>query len=251
MAILHCLRYFRKQRTFFAGHRSTAYNLQLFMILDLGVVDYQEALKTQREFVNKRRLNEISDSIIIAQHPPVLTIGRSGSRDNLLVKENFLTGNGIKVIDVERGGDITFHGPGQIVSYPILDLKNRSMDLHRYLRDLEEVAISFLKIYGVRGSRKKEATGVWVDESKIVSIGIAAKDWITYHGLSVNVNVDTGFFSMINPCGFKDLKVTSLKDILSRRLPMREAKDKLLDELKNMFGPKIMESANECCSALA
>ena len=221
------------------------------MILDLGTIDYEDALKIQHGLVNQRRLGIISDSILILEHPPVFTIGRSGSRENLLADESALIQKGIKVIDADRGGDITFHGPGQIVSYPILDLKNRSMDLHRYLRDLEEVAISFLKIYGVRGSRKKEATGVWVDESKIVSIGIAAKDWITYHGLSVNVNVDTGFFSMINPCGFKDLKVTSLKDILSRRLPMREAKDKLLDELKNMFGPKIMESANECCSALA
>ncbi len=206
------------------------------MILDLGLIDYQDALKLQRELVGKRRFNEISDSALIVEHPAVFTIGRNGSRDNLLVEEGFLTKKGIRVIDTDRGGDITFHGPGQLVLYPVIDLKRRVKDLHRYLRDLEEVAILFLKRYGIKGERVKDATGVWVDQRKIAFIGVAAKDWVTYHGLSVNIDVDTRFFSMMNPCGTKDMKVTSLKEVLGRTVSMYEAKKALLRELERVFG---------------
>ncbi len=200
------------------------------MILDLGMIDYEAALKFQRELVCKRRVQEIDDCVLIVEHPPVFTIGRSGSRQNLLVGEEYLSEKGINVVDVDRGGDITFHGPGQLVSYPIIDLKERIKDLHNYLRDLEEVAIGFLKKYDVIGNRIKDATGVWVGDRKIAFIGIAAKDWVTYHGMSVNVNTNLEFFSMINPCGMKNIKVTSLKEILRREIPMYEAKKVLLNE---------------------
>ncbi len=221
------------------------------MILDIGLIDYSDALKLQRELVNKRRLNQIKDSILILEHPPVYTIGRSGSRDNLLVKEESLTEKGINILDVDRGGDITFHGPGQLVAYPIIDLKNRNKDLHAYLRDLEEAAILFLKKYTVTGQRIEGATGVWVKEKKIVSVGIAAKDWVTYHGLSININNDLKFFSMINPCGMKNIKITSLKDILGAEIPMYEAKKMLLAEFKHIFGFKDMENVNEYSASVA
>lgn len=206
------------------------------MILDLGLIDYEDALKTQRELVSKRKLQIIGDSALVVEHPSVFTIGRSGSRNNLLVDEKFLSENGIKVLDVDRGGDITFHSPGQLVVYPIIDLKERVRDLHNYLRELEKVVISFLKKYGVKGMTRKGAAGVWVGEEKIAFIGVAAKDWITYHGLGVNISNDIKFFSMINPCGIKSLRVTSLAKILRRDIPMYEAKKVFSSEFNKAFG---------------
>ena len=221
------------------------------MILDLGIIDYSEALKIQRELVNKRKADEIPDSILVVEHPPVFTIGRGGSRKNLLVEEEYLSKQGIAVMNVDRGGDITFHSPGQLVIYPILDLKKRTKDLHKYLRDLEEVVIGFLNVYDVIGRRFDGATGIWVQDRKIASIGIAAKDWVTYHGLSVNINNDTRFFSMINPCGIKDLKVTSLKSILGREVQQGLAKRILLDEFNNIFSTEEVKSVYEFGPAMA
>lgn len=221
------------------------------MVLDLGVIDYNDALKLQRELVNKRRAGQISDSLLIVEHPPVLTIGRGGSRKNLLVKEEYLNSRLIKVIDVDRGGDITFHSPGQIVIYPILDLKERTRDLHRYMRDLEEVAIKFLQRYAVFGIRCADATGVWVLDKKIASIGIAAKDWVTYHGMSLNVNNDIKSFSIINPCGMKGLQMTSLQEILKQEIPINFAKKALVHEFNRVFGIEEIRSTYELCPVLA
>jgi len=221
------------------------------MILDLGLIDYLEALKLQRELVNKRRLNEIPDSVMIAEHPCVFTIGRAGSRKNLLIDELSLSNWGIKVIDVDRGGNITNHSPGQLVIYPVLDLKKRTKDLHRYLRDLEEVAINFLKKYDAEGVRINNATGVWVDGKKIASIGIAVRDWVTYHGLSVNINNDISFFSMINTCGIKGLKVTSLKEILRQEVAVNSAKCVLVNEFNKIFGTDNVQAQRELYSTVA
>lgn len=205
------------------------------MILDLGLVDYEESYRIQKELVSKKKLGEIEDSVIIAEHPPVFTIGRTGRRENLLVSEEAIRKDNIKFLKVDRGGDITFHGPGQIVIYPIIDLKNRGKDLHRYLRDLEEVLIGFLKEYSVSGDRLKDRTGVWAGGRKIAFIGIAATDWITYHGLSLNIDVDLKYFSMIRPCGLKGVEVTALNKILNRDVNMFDAKARLLYHLHNIF----------------
>lgn len=221
------------------------------MILDLGTIDYSDALKMQHELVDKRRIGQIRDSALIVEHPAVFTIGRSGSRKNLLVEEEYLNGKGIKVINVDRGGDITFHSPGQLVIYPILNLKERVKDLHKYLRDLEEVVIKFLRRYAVAGRRVPGATGAWVLDKKIASVGIAAKDWVTYHGLSININNDTRFFSMINPCGIKNLQVTSLKEILGKEVPFDMAKRVLLDEFNSIFGIEEAKSVYKSCPSMA
>jgi lipoate-protein ligase B len=205
------------------------------MILDLGLVDYQKAYRTQKEFVSRRKVGEIEDSIIIAEHNPVFTIGRSGERDNLLVDESYLNDIGAEVVDVDRGGDITFHGPGQLVMYPILDLKDRDKDLHKYLRKLEDVCIAFLTNYSIKGERSEGRTGVWVDGKKIASIGIAASDWVTYHGLAINIDPDLKFFSMIHPCGMPGIEVTSLKKILNRDIMMADAKEKLVARFMDIF----------------
>lgn len=221
------------------------------MILDLGVIDYENALKVQRELVSKRKLEEISDSILIVEHPSVITIGRSGSKENLLVDGGYLAQEGIKVLDVDRGGDITFHEPGQLVCYPIIDLKKRKMDLHNYMRDIEDVIIMFLGRFAVKGARVRGATGVWVDGMKIAFIGIAAKNWITYHGFSININNDIKRFSMINPCGMKNISITKLKRNSGPDVPMYEAKKILLDEFKKIFGLKENNFIYEYCTDMA
>ena len=205
------------------------------MILDLGLVDYEEAYRTQRELVACRKLGEIDDSLILAEHEPVFTIGRTGSKDNLLVDEATLTARGIKVLHVDRGGDITFHGPGQLIAYPVIDLKHRCGDLHRYLRYLEEATIGFLKRYGLAAGRIRGKTGVWIAGRKIASIGVGASNWITYHGLSVNVNVDLAFFSMIHLCGLKGISADSLQRVLGRKVDMEEAKRHLLASFNKVF----------------
>lgn len=209
------------------------------MVIDLGLTDYEDALKLQHELVAKRSRNMIKDSMLLVEHPSVFTIGRSGSRANLLADEIAITKGGMKVLDVDRGGDITFHSPGQLVAYPVIDLKEKVRDLHKYLRSLEEVVIRFLDRYDVEGFRREDATGVWASSGKISSIGIAAKDWVTYHGLSININNDLSPFLMMNPCGMKGLKVSSLKQITARDINMYEAKKIFLNEF------------NEYCAAVA
>lgn len=208
------------------------------MIIDLGLIDYEEAYKIQKECVSKRRRGEIADTYILAEHPPVFTIGRSVKDDNLLVSEDFLAKKGIKALRVDRGGDITFHGPGQLVLYPILDLRPDKKDLHKYLRSLEAMAIKFLAGYGIDAFRVPEKTGAWVNSGKIASIGIGSSNWITFHGLSVNINVDLGYFSMINPCGLKGVEMVSVESVLGKSLYMSEARDKLvriIDEDAKLF----------------
>jgi lipoyl(octanoyl) transferase len=205
------------------------------MILDLGLIDYEEAYRVQKELVARRRLGEIDDTIILAEHRPVFTIGRSGSRANLLADEKLLDQRGIKVLSVDRGGDITFHGPGQIVAYPVIDLKPKFRDLHRYMRCLEEAVIVFMGSYSVAAVRAPGKTGVWALGRKVASIGIGASDWVTYHGVSININVDLTFFSMIHPCGMKDVEMDSLGRILGKSVDMDEARRRFLSSFNRIF----------------
>ena len=205
------------------------------MIIDLGLTDYETSYKTQKEFVRQRKFGEIEDSLIITEHHPVFTIGRTGKKENLLVSEEILAVRGIKVFCVDRGGDITFHGPGQIVLYPIINLKAGCADLHGYLRRLEAMVISFLNAYSVKGETLSGKTGVWVEGKKLSFIGIGVTSWVTYHGLSVNIDVDLSFFSMMNPCGLKNIEVTSLSVVLNNTISMRDAKDKMVKHFTDIF----------------
>ena len=206
------------------------------MIIDLGLTDYEDAYRIQKEFVARRKAGEIEDSVIVTEHSSVFTIGRIGKIANMLEREDVLKQCGIKVLRVDRGGDITFHGPGQLVIYPIVDLRNRGSDLHQYLRLLEEIAITSLRRYSVAGERVSGKTGIWVERKKIGSVGIAASNWVTFHGLSINVNVDLRFFKMINPCGMKDCAATSLETIIGRHVDMTEFKDIALSETRKILG---------------
>jgi len=200
-----------------------------FQLLDLGKRDFCEVYNLQKDLVSQRYKQIIPDTLILTEHyPPVFTIGRSGSRKNILSPEEKLREEGIRVHEIDRGGDITYHGPGQIVGYPIIDLRSQGRDVHLYLRKLEEVIIRLLKVYGLKGKRVKGMTGVWVDQKKIASIGIGISKWITYHGFCFNLNPNQEHFQMINPCGLGK-PVTSLKEILNGKLPPEKSiKEKLV-----------------------
>ncbi|NLY70623.1 MAG: lipoyl(octanoyl) transferase LipB [Clostridiales bacterium] len=187
------------------------YKLQYYKDL----VPYTEGLKLQEEAFEAVKNKEYSGVFILLQHKPVYTIGKGGGRENILRSAEFLKSQNIDVVDVTRGGNITFHGPGQIVFYPILDLTLLKKDAHWYVDNLEEVIIRVLKNYGVEGTRKPEYRGVWVDDKKISALGISVKRWITGHGVSFNVNVDKEYFSWINPCGITEFGITSLEDYVS------------------------------------
>ena len=206
------------------------------MILDLGLVDYEKAYKLQKELAAKRLAGEIDGSLLIAEHTPVFTIGRTGSRENLLVSDDILKQKGIQVLSVDRGGDITYHGPGQLVLYPIIDLKDRTRDLHKYMRDLEEAAIRLLNEYAITGRRREGMTGVWAGDKKIAFVGVAARNWVTYHGLSINVSTDLRYFSMIHPCGLKGIETTSMQALLQKDISFAEIKTKAVACIKEIFG---------------
>lgn len=222
------------------------------MILDLGLIDYEKAYLVQRKLVALRKLSRVGDSLILAEHNPIFTIGRTGSMSNLLADEKLLNARGIKVLRIDRGGDITFHGPGQIVCYPIIDLKAMEYDLHKYLRSLESIAIDFFDSYHTKCDSVSGMTGAWFGDRKIASIGISASNWVTFHGMSLNVNVDLGFFSMINPCGMSSVEMTSLDRLLGRRVSIDETKVRLIElfcERFNIMGDEI--AGIECTAALA
>jgi len=188
----------------------------------LDRIDYKSAYKLQLELVKQRNENKIPDTLLLLEHPPVIVIGRSGKKENILVPHDFLRDKGIEIIESNRGGDVTFHSRGQLVGYPIIDLKENGKDIHKYLRKLEKVIICLLTDYGIEAQRINGYTGVWVGEEKIASIGIAAKNWVTFHGFALNVNNDLSGFSLINPCGIKELKVTSISRVLNRNIDIKD-----------------------------
>jgi lipoate-protein ligase B len=177
----------------------------------------------------------IPDTILTAEHNPVFTIGRSGSAKNILVPEQVLKDAGISVHRIERGGDITYHGPGQLVVYPIVDLRVHGRDLKRYISNLEQAAINFLEKVGVKAGRRAGFPGVWIDSRKIASVGVYVKHWVTKHGLAMNVDIDKAHFGMINPCGL-DIEVISLADLVPECPSMEEVTTGLLAELGMLCG---------------
>lgn len=212
-------------------------------VLDLGRVPYEKAWKYQKELVESRRRGEIGDSLVFVEHLPVLTLGRAWKRQNVLADALALTEKGVEVYEVERGGDVTYHGPGQVVGYPIVNLADRGRDLHRYLRDLEEVIIRVVGSYGLGAGRKVGITGVWVGEEKVCAFGVAVKSWVSYHGFALNVNTDLSYFSLINPCGIQDKGVTSLAKLLGHWVDPEEVKAKIAESFADVLGYSREEAA--------
>ncbi len=180
----------------------------------LGVVPYAEALEMQRGVAKKRISGEIpEDVLLLMEHPPVITLGRSAKAEHLLASPELLRTRGVELFEVERGGDVTFHGPGQLVGYPIIDLKRHKQDLHWYLRQVEEALIFALAGLGIESVRRAGLTGVWTGAGarKIASIGVHARDWVTWHGFALNVSTDLSYFDLMTPCGIPDVDMTSVE----------------------------------------
>ena len=195
--------------------------------IDLGLSDYKEAYKAQCEIRDKVAEGACENTLIITEHKSVITIGRKGSQGNLFRTNEFLACLGVEVLNVDRGGDITYHGPGQLVAYPIFKLENEARDIHCFLRFLEEVGINFLSKYGIEAGRVPGARGIWVKDEKIGSIGIGVKKWVTYHGVAININPDLKPFSFIKPCGINGIKITSLENLLKEKTDIEDAKRRL------------------------
>ncbi|MDA9833960.1 lipoyl(octanoyl) transferase LipB [Flavobacteriaceae bacterium] len=220
-------------------------------LIELGNTPYQKALEIQETLFNQiitvkraNRQNEIPaltmNYFLWVEHPPVFTLGKSGKQEHLLLNEDGLKKKGVEFFTTNRGGDITFHGPGQIVGYPILDLDNFFTDIHKYLRLLEEMAIMTLKDYGIEGSRSSGETGVWLDVDtpfarKICALGVRASRWVTMHGFAFNVNTDLTYFEGIIPCGIQGKGVTSLAKELGTQVAIEEVKTKLKFHFSNLF----------------
>ena len=208
----------------------------------LGVISYAEGLALQAELVQARRAGTIPDTLLLLQHPHVLTVGvKKDGRRNILATPEQLGSLGVEVFDTGRGGDVTYHGPGQIVGYPIIDLNPDRRNVHRYVRDLEEVMIRVCTAYGVEAGRLAGLTGTWVTHptrgpEKIGAIGVRISRWVTSHGLAFNVATDLAFFDLIVPCGIADRGVTSLERLLGRPVAREEVEDRLISHFCAVFG---------------
>jgi lipoyl(octanoyl) transferase len=207
----------------------------------LGLVPYADALALQRALVEERRAGTVGDVLLLVEHPHVLTLGvrGDGGRAHILATADALAARGIDVHETGRGGDVTYHGPGQIVGYPIIDLKPDRCDVHRYVRDLEDVLIRTAAGYGVVAERVDGLTGVWVGREKLAAIGVRIGRWITSHGFALNVTTDLDCFNLIVPCGIADRGVTSLARLLGRDLDRRDVEDRIVTNFCEVFGRTI------------
>jgi len=203
----------------------------------LRLIGYQEALELQRELVEERRANRIPDLLLLLQHPPVITLGvrSETARANVVATSERLAELGIEVHETGRGGDVTYHGPGQIIGYPILDLRPDRCDVHKYVRDLEEVMIRTCADYGIAAGRIAGLTGTWVGAEKIGAIGIRISRWITSHGFAFNVRTDLDHFKLIVPCGISDRGVTSLERLTGRTIALDAVEDALVRRFSEVF----------------
>jgi lipoyl(octanoyl) transferase len=203
---------------------------------------YGEALALQRSLVEDRRANRIPDTLLLVEHPHVLTLGvrGDGGRSHILATADALASRGVEVHETGRGGDITYHGPGQLVGYPIIDLKPDRCDVHRYVRDLEDVLIRTASDYGVAAGRVEGLTGVWVGREKLAAIGVRIARWITSHGFAFNVSTDLDYFTLIVPCGVADRGVTSLTRLTGRPIDPVEVAERVTAHFSNVFDLKVL-----------
>ncbi len=205
-------------------------------IVDLGLIDYAAAYALQLALVEKRRGGQAADDLfLLTEHPSTFTLGRRGGRENLMVTEEFLAARQIPLVHIERGGDITYHGPGQLVLYPVLHLRQAGLSVAEYVHCLEEVMIRLAAATGVVAGRDPRNHGVWVGDKKLGSVGIAIRHGIAFHGLALNVNLDLTPFSWVNPCGLTGVRMTTLSQESGREVPLAEVKNDLLGHLVKIF----------------
>jgi lipoyl(octanoyl) transferase len=207
----------------------------------LGLVTYADGLRLQRELVAQRKAGEIPDILLLLEHPHVYTLGRNAKKENLLISAEQLAARGAEVFEIDRGGDVTYHGPGQLVGYPILDLAQHRRDIAWYMRCLEEVLIEVAGDYGIEAGRLAGAPGVWVGNDKLAAMGVHISRWVTSHGFAFNVNTDLRYFDWIVPCGLRDKGVTSLQKLLGRRIEMDEVTEKVVRHFGRAFELEMVE----------
>lgn len=205
-----------------------------FVTLCPGRLDYDQALQLQQHLLQQREWRK-ADILLLLEHPAVITLGRGGRLSNLCLAETTLAERGIPVVRVGRGGDVTYHGPGQLVGYPIVDLTPRGRDLHRYLRLLEETLLTTLAAFGLQGRRDPGRTGVWVGAAKIASIGIGVRRWISWHGFALNVATDLRAFDAIVPCGLPGVRMTSMEALLGQSIPLAQVQQVLIEAFSRCF----------------
>lgn len=204
-------------------------------IIDLGLIDYEKAWDIQHQLWSRRVEEELPDVLLFLEHPHVITLGRRGNRSHLIASPEVLEAMKIPLFHVERGGDVTYHGPGQIVVYPIFNLKEYGYRLIRYVSQLEEVALSVLKDFGILGRKDPLNRGVWVEGEKIASVGVAIKRWVSFHGLSLNYETDLKYFELINPCGLEGKKMTSMAKILGTEISREHLVERISFHFMQIF----------------
>jgi lipoyl(octanoyl) transferase len=213
--------------------------LKTIELIKPGVTNYQQAWDFQKKLFDEVVEERSQNYLILTEHEPVITIGKTGSLKNLLTEPSHLNSKGIDLVEIDRGGDITFHGPGQLVGYPILDLNQFQRDIHWYLRTIEEVIIRTLREFGIEGKRIPDLTGVWVDKRKICAIGVKVTRWVTMHGLALNINTDLNYFNHIIPCGISDHGVTSIFEETGNIVDQKDVITSLCHYFKTLFDVKI------------
>lgn len=223
----------------------------LCVVEQLGTVDYAAGLALQHERVTQRKAGAIPDTLLLLEHPHVYTLGRNAHRENVLVSPAFLRSRGAEVFETDRGGDVTYHGPGQLVGYPILDLTQHRRDIAWFMRSLEEIFIRVAADYGLEAGRAAGATGVWVGNEKLVAMGVHISRWITSHGFAFNVNTDLRYFDWIVPCGLRDKGVTSIEKLLGRRADLTEAAERVIHHFGGVFGLEMTQRSPQLSGAVA
>ena len=211
----------------------------------LGLTDYGDAYHLQRKLLRERLEDRIPDMLLLLEHPPTITVGKSGKLENILVSREQLVEEGVSLVFIDRGGDVTYHGPGQLVGYPIFDLKEQGKDAHRYIRNLEEAIIRTLDDFSIQSGRDSSHAGVWVDNEEIAAIGLSLKKWVTMHGFALNVTTDLTPFSLINPCGFTNRKATSISRLLGQEIPVEAVKERLLTRFAEVFNAHLELGTDE------
>jgi lipoyl(octanoyl) transferase len=208
----------------------------------LGVVPYADGLELQRDLVEQRKAGAIPDQLLLLEHPPVITLGvkTRNDRSHVVATAEILEEEGVEVFESGRGGDVTYHGPGQLVGYPILDLRPDRCDVHRYVRDLEEVLIRTAAAFGIAAERSAGLTGAWVGDEKLAAIGVRIARWITSHGFALNVSTNLSHFGLIVPCGIADKGVTSLDRLVGRPVPMAAVEAAVVEAFCSVFGRTVL-----------
>jgi lipoate-protein ligase B len=204
-------------------------------IIDLGLMDYEKAWELQRQLWLGRAEGELPNLLLLVEHPHVITLGRRGHRTHLKVSPEILEAMEIPIFHVERGGDITYHGPGQMVAYPILDLKDYGYRLIRYVDQLEEVILHVLRDFGIEGKKDPSNRGIWANGNKIASIGVAIKRWVSFHGFALNYETDLKYFDLMDPCGLVGKKMTSMAKILGKKIRRKELAERIIFHFKEVF----------------